>query len=343
MTQPYNPQYQQQAPQGYAPQAPAAPQYAQQQYAQPPAPQNYAPNTGYVQPQVQQAPPAYAPQGYTQPQQAFAPQAPVQQEQYTAADFWGQPSGGSGPALSWPQIGTVYNVAVARDVRNTDVHPQTDPKKQPGQEGYYKTFTDGRKKLEIRIPLRLQPSQAYPQGEATFYVKGADRDELVRAMQAAGVTPDQDGALWPKAGDTFQVHYFGDKPNRMGAPTKQKQITYTVGNGTVPQEYLQPAVQQFQQAPPQQYAQQPQQFAPPQAPNGYAQAYVQQAPPAPPQYAAPPQQFQQAPPPPAPPQPGSQLPPGGIPGLSPEQQAQVMALNAGQFPQPGQPVANPQP
>ena len=177
-----------------------------QQYPPAPAPQGYPAQPGYPQappmgqpqqyqqPQIQQpyAPPGYgAPQGY--PQQG-APQAPpVELAQGSIDDFYNQPSVGGGPSLSWSfkdgsqkQVGTTYVGVVARDISNADIQQETDIRS-----GQPKTYRDGRPKFVMKVALKgvqsnvQAPAPEFPDGEATWYVKGQGRDELTRAMAEA--------------------------------------------------------------------------------------------------------------------------------------------------------------
>jgi len=184
----------QQPPVQYAPQAPPV-QYAPQPYA--PQPQAYA------QPVYQQAPPAPA-----------GP-PPVQG---TLDDYYSQPTGGGGPGISWkgkPE-GTSYIGTVTKDVTNGDIIQDSDfTTKQP------KFYKDGRPVFVMRVGLVNAPTQEFPDGEFSFWVRGQARDELSRAMAEAGV----EGA--PKAGDVIQVTLVQRKPNRTGNPTNIVQISYT--------------------------------------------------------------------------------------------------------------------
>ena len=49
----------------------------------------------------------------------------------------------------------------------------------------------------MKVPLRVQPSAAHPEGEAALYVRGQMRDELVRAMGQVGCS----GAPKARGGD----------------------------------------------------------------------------------------------------------------------------------------------
>lgn len=240
MTVPYPPQY------PAAPQYPVAPQPA---YPVPPSP--------YPAQQF----PGYPPQA---PQQPAVPLA-----QGTLDDYYNQPSTGGGPSISWDQkpVGTSYVGLVARDVTNADVQQQTNfQTKQP------EFYRDGRPKFVMSVPLRVNPSPQYPDGEAKLYVRGQMRDELQRAMTEAGV----DGA--PRGGDLIQVTLVGKRQSGPGlnpanvfaivyTPAAQLNGQYATPADAVP---LQPPVvppQVQQVAPPQPTDPAPQFQAPLQAPS----------------------------------------------------------------------------
>lgn len=169
------------------------------------------PQQGYPQqyPQQPQQQP-YPQQPYQQPfQPPYAPPQAPQQPLATGSleDYYGQPSVGGGPSLSWKDkpIGTSYAGIVARDVTNADVQQQTNMR--TGQPEFYR---DGRPKFVLKVPLKLQPSPEFPEGEATWFVKGQARDELVRAMTEAG----QSGS--PKAGAGIVVTLTQRRPTGQG-------------------------------------------------------------------------------------------------------------------------------
>lgn len=208
------------------PQYPAQP-YAQPQQPMPPqAPAPQYPQAPYGQPPVQQQP--YPAQPYAQqPQQA--PAQPLAEGSLDA--FYGQPSAASGPSLSWTgpdgspkPIGTTYVGVVARDVTNADVQQQTDfNTKAP------LFYRDGRPKFAMKVPLRVQPSNEFPDGEASWYVKGQARDELVRAMSAVGVTGS------PKEGAVIQITLVQRRNMGRGMnPANVVQVTYQPGAGGAP-------------------------------------------------------------------------------------------------------------
>lgn len=246
--------------------------------------------------------PQYQQPGYPPQPQYNAPPAPQQAPvRGTLAGFFGQPvSGGKG--IKFVSPGQVVSAMIARDVTNADVQQETDfITKQ------LKFYRDNiTPKLQLIIPLRVQPDAEYPEGEAAWYVKTAsDRTELVRALNAAGVEPDKDGNVFPRGGDLITITYTHDKPGAAGMhPTKVKAVQYTVaGQGSQAPALQQVAQQAFSQVVPQPPVQ-PQYVQQQQAPQ------VQYQTPAPqdPQFQAPVQQAPVAP---------------QIPGLTPEQAALV--------------------
>jgi hypothetical protein len=214
------------------------------------------------------------PQGYAPPQYAPPAAPPVVLATGTIDQFYSQPTGSSGPGVSWKNkpLGTTYVGLVTRDVVQGDIQQDIDfQTKQP-------KFTRGGQPVFImKVPLQVQPCQEFPEGEFTFYVRGQAREELVRAMAQAGL----EGA--PKGGALIQVTLIQRKPNQSGNPTNIVQISYTPDYNQVPAAPA-PVQQQFQpQAP------SPQFQAPQQAPQQvqYAQPAQQQVQPVQPQYAAP--------------------------------------------------------
>lgn len=166
------------------------------------------------------------------PAQQFAPQFPVPQAQAPAAplaqgtldDFYGQPTVGGGAAWKFPNgsIGTpaAINVGiVSRAIVQGDVEQATDIHNNP------QTFKDGRPKFQLKVPVTNQDGT-----EGTWYVKGADRDELTRAMGEAGAPAGP-----PEKGAAIRVTYVRDKANGPGmSPTKVKTVEYMRPTGSAP-------------------------------------------------------------------------------------------------------------
>lgn len=328
----------------YPPQYPAYPPPAQQP--------GYPPQQGY--PPAQGYPPPPQQPGYPAPPQYAAPAAAAPLARGSIDDFYGQPTA-SGKSLSFDRKppGTAYAGYVARTITHADIQQQTDIRRTP------LFHPDGRPKYVMIVPLQMQPSAEFPDGRAAWYVKGADRVELERAMEAAGLpsgTP-------PEAGAQITITYTGDRPipglnaqkvktvayqRPAGAPhhaASQQQLAmapepagqatrdmvtgngnYPVASGASPAMNQQPAYAMA--GPPAPQDQPPwQQPAPEQHVQAPAhgqytpQAAYQQATgqPAPQQYAPPPQQ--QAP---------AQQPMQAPPGLSPEQQAALAAITGQQ-------------
>ncbi|HVT97921.1 MAG TPA: hypothetical protein VHE33_10455 [Acidobacteriaceae bacterium] len=258
MTYPQQP-YPDPSQQPYGQPAPGYPQQPvpQAQFQQPQYPQ-YT-QTTYTQP--------YAPQQQGTPQQMMQPEPELPRGSLTG--FFGQPAGGGGPGLTFETLGTRYVGTVSRNVTAADVHVVTKMRPRPGEDPVDR-HPDGRPKESMWIPLVVQPSPQFPNGEATWYVKPNERAELLRAMQEAGVETDPEtGFMYPpRAGDVIDITYIASKPNRGGmSDTKVKKVVYTKGNGQAPvPAYVQQAQQQIQ-AQPQQGAQ-PQQWGQP-SPNNY--------------------------------------------------------------------------
>lgn len=189
--QPFYPQ----APAAYPP-APPAQQYPQQ----PAAPQypGYPPQQGYAP-----APQQYAP-APAQPQQPLATG--------TIDDYYSQPSTGGGAGLKFtgpnnqPLINQSYVFQVTRPIGNGDIQQQTD------QLGKPLFFRDGRPKFVMIVPVQLlEPSPNHPDGLAKWYVKGAARDELARAMTEAGAPEGP-----PEAGAVIRVTLTGTRQSGPG-------------------------------------------------------------------------------------------------------------------------------
>lgn len=221
---------------------PYPPADPQQGYGQPPQ-QGYYPQQQYVQPQPQYAQPQ---QGYVQPPQQPAP--PLARG--TLEDFFSQPAGGSGKSLSafFTTPGQSIGGYVNRPLTAADVQQQTDVNQRPL---FHK---DGRPKLVMIVPLDVQ-SVAFPDGRASWWVKGQAQNELARAMAEAGAPA---GA--PESGAFISITFTGtrDVPGRN--PAKLYAITYTRPDGAAQAAAAQPAQVQVPSQP------QPQ-FTAPQAPS----------------------------------------------------------------------------
>lgn len=311
----------------------------------PPA-QQYAPMAA---PQYAQALPGYPPQVYPgQPQvygmPAGAPQqapAPVLAKG-SLADFYGQPSSGGGKSVSFKDkpIGTEYLMLVTRAITAGDIEQQTEiSSDRPA------FFRDGRPKFVLKVPVKIAPSPDYPDGTARWFVQGASRDELTRAMTEAGVPLDTEGRPQPpEAGAVIHIQLTGMRPVPNMSPAKVIAVRYWRPSDPYAQQVAQflgsapvqapAAVQQLQQAPApvQQYAAPPQ-YAPQMAAQPQYVSSLAQYAPAPaaaPQPPPPPAPAQAAPTTPAPqqapapaqaaPAPVQQLPTGPVPAQPPAQQ-----------------------
>lgn len=217
------PQQPQGYPQGYPqqPQQPPMPQYPQQPPMQAP-PAAYAPAPGYPpQGYATQYPPLQPYAGHAYPQQPQLPPPPAG----TLDDFFDQPGGGAGPSWKFKDkpINTWYIGTVARDITNADIQAQTEP-----GTGRVLTFKDGRTKFVMVVPMVFAPSQEFPDGQAGWYVKGQARDELARAMSAAGAPQGP-----PEAGATIRVTLTAHRSTPMGTAFTY-QVEYWRPNGVAP-------------------------------------------------------------------------------------------------------------
>jgi hypothetical protein len=282
---PQQPQYQQPAWPGTQP----APQYPPQQPQYPPQPQanHFAP------------PPQ---QGYGQPPQAQQqPPAPVIRGTLAEAYSQGVRTGGYGNSAKLPYVGYVLNGYLARDLTDLDTTAETDyATKQP------KPDNRGGYRMQITIPLNVQPSPEHPEGKTTVWAKGRLLTAVIHAMMAVGYDINAGQAL--QEGDYLSIQRVADVPTNKGNPAHDFVVSVTrAGQNPAPVPPTQaPAPAATQQFPASgqfagnpglpdvqaQYQQQAQQFA--------AQAGApapQFAPPAPPwPTTQPPVQGQQLPP-----------------------------------------------
>lgn len=153
-----------------------------------------------------------------------APTAPVVLANGNLDDFFGAPSVSGGPSWSFKdkQIGTTYQGIISRPITNADVQQQTTP-----GTGLPATYRDGRPKWVMKVPLTVQPDANFPDGEATWFVTGQSRDELVRAMRESGAP---DGP--PEVGAQIQVTLVNRKPSKTPGfnPSNQVMVRYVRPN-----------------------------------------------------------------------------------------------------------------
>lgn len=310
----------------------------QQQPPPPPPPQGYPPQQGYQQgmppqqgyqqgPYPQQPAPGYgAPQGYGQQQQP-EPQGPPP----TLADYYSQPTGGGGPSVKFPFMGFEFEFRVARDVSERDLEQQTNP-----QTKRLEFYNDGRRKIQLKIPLIVGVTADWPEGRATLYAKSGIREALDAAMAAAGCPPRE----FPKEGDTGWIKWVGTQPTGL-SDKKLFEARYTPGpkwsnlgnaasNGqpdTGPPGIVTTDTQTAN------VAQVP--IAPANTPAPPQQPAAQTPPPPPPPPGAAPQPA--APPPPAPAPQNAAQTPQRPEGMTDEQYAQFTGATTGQAPPPPPP------
>lgn len=265
MSYPYPPQGQPQP--GYPPQAPYPPQPQGQPVYPPQAPYPPQPQAQPVYPPQQGYPQQYAPQGY--PQQQQQPPAPPLAKG-SVDDFYGQPAAsGKSVSFSGKPIGTSYTGYIARTITNADIQQQTAMNTRLPL-----THPDGSPKFVMIVPLSVAPGPEFPDGRASWYVKGTERAELERAMEAAGVPQTPEGHMPPpEAGALVTITYTGDRPVPNMSAQKMKAVTYqrpvsANGNGQAPAPPAQapaPSPAPAAWAPPATAGSQGQvQFAPPQ-------------------------------------------------------------------------------
>jgi hypothetical protein len=194
---------------------PQYPQYPQQ----PTYPQQSYPTQPY---------PTYPQQGYGYPPPPPPPPQPTVQG--TLDDFFDAPSAGQ---KAWVfkdrPIGTSYSGIVARPISKADIRQQTDGQGQPQR------YRDGRPKFVMVVPMLVQPSPEWPEGQASWWVKGQARDELVRAMAEAGAPPGP-----PEAGAAITVTMIGMRPIPGFNPAFQYRIAYLRPTGATAPATVEP-------------------------------------------------------------------------------------------------------
>lgn len=261
---------------GYA-QQPPAPGYPPQGAYAPPA-QGYPPQAGWGAP-----PPGYGAPGYAAPPApGFPPQAAPPQPDLARGtlDDWLNQSGGSGAEnitkiFAGKPFGAVtVSFLVARKILSTDMRQQTNAQNQA------QFAFDGRTPLFVLIvPCQVIGStdgshvQLFPDGQASWWVKGQPKDQLAAAMAMAGAPEG-----FPEAGARIDLTLTGERASKKAGhnPSKQYKVVYTrpVDAPNQPQPALdatalQAPAQQSQQA----YAPTPNEppFAPQAAPVQYPQ------------------------------------------------------------------------
>lgn len=214
-------------------------------------PQQFIPPTAPYPAQAPAQPqyPGYPQQGYAPAPAQYAPQpaAPVQPlAAGSIDDYYSQPSTGGGAGLKFtgpnnqPLINQSYVFQVTRPIGNGDIQQQTN------NQGVPQTFKDGRPKFVMIVPVQLlEPSPNHPDGLAKWYVKGATRDELARAMAEAGAPEGP-----PEAGAVIRVTLTGTRQSGPGMnPAHVFAVQYVRPQGAAPVAPAQPAPQPVQAAP----------------------------------------------------------------------------------------------
>ncbi len=201
-------------------------------YPQQGPPQGYPPQGPYQQPQAPYYPPQAPQQNGWQAPVYQPPQQPQQSQQAapngSLDSFYSQPSAGHGPSWSFKDkaIGHTFVGIVARKITDADVQATTNP-----ATGQIQTYRDGRPKFAMKVPVFVQPDQTYPEGKATWYVQGAVRDELARAMSEAGAPQGP-----PEVGAALTVKLVGRRPIPGMNPANVVEIRYQRPAGAAPVE-----------------------------------------------------------------------------------------------------------
>ncbi len=111
---------------------------------------------------------------------------------------------------------------VARTLSNADVRQSVDYTTKAPQ-----FFQDGAPKMVMVVPLRVNPTPDYPDGQAGWWVKGRTREELCRAMQTAGVPPQANGKMPPpEEGALITITCTGTRNVPNMSPAKIYEVTY---------------------------------------------------------------------------------------------------------------------
>lgn len=188
-------------------------------------PQQAPPQQQFVPVAYPQAPPQYPQPVYPQPQ--YAPPAPPPTVAGSLDEFFNQPSTGT---KAWVfkdrPVGTTYSGIVARPVSSADVRQQTD------QHGNGQRYMDGRPKFVMVVPMLVSPTAEFPQGQASWWVKGQARDELARAMAEAGAPVGP-----PEAGAGITVQFVGLRPIPGMNPAHQYRVTYVRPQNAPPAQH----------------------------------------------------------------------------------------------------------
>jgi len=210
--------------QGYGQPAQQYPPQAQPQYAPPPAAPAYPPQYPPAQ-QPQYQPQQYQPQQqyptqFAPPQPPQQPQAPVIRGTLAGAYEQGVRTGGYGNTCKFMAPGHRKGGYVARDMTDLDVTAETDyatkAPKPDGRGGY---------RMQMTIPLNVQPGAEHPEGKTTVWAKGRLLTAVVHAMLAVGYDINAGDAL--KEGDFLDIQRVADVPTNKGNPAHDFIVTVT--------------------------------------------------------------------------------------------------------------------
>ncbi len=156
------------------------------------------------------------------PQQAPTVEAPSQPSkpavaQGSLAAFRGQPIyTDRAPSISWKgaPIGATVEGVIVKTCTDQDVIHSTDPVSHTPL--YY---SDGSPKLALAVQLQIPPSEQFPDGLGTLWVRGQMAGALNSALAAAGRDV-------PTAGDKLAVTFESEKPSPRGFAQKIYRVEY---------------------------------------------------------------------------------------------------------------------
>jgi hypothetical protein len=132
-------------------------------------------------------------------------------------DAFARQRGNSGPAFSWKGAapGKTYEGFVSRGLVDDDVRHQTNDKGDP------QNNKDGSPKWVMIVPMLVSKSTEFPDGFASWWIHGQAKDELSRAMSAAGAA-----STVPEAGAFIRVTFTGQKLLSNGWRANQFRVEY---------------------------------------------------------------------------------------------------------------------
>ncbi len=156
------------------------------------------------------------------PQQAQTVEPPSQPSKPTVvqgslAAFVRQPSYSERPpSISWKgaPIGATVEGTIVKTCTDQDVIHSTDPVTHSPL-----FYADGSPKLALAVQLQIPPSDQFPDGLGTLWVRGQMAGALNSALAASGRDV-------PTAGDKLAVTFESEKPSPRGFAQKIYRVEY---------------------------------------------------------------------------------------------------------------------